>query len=283
MRSLEGPKMLRLTSLIVIALLAIASTVDAAEPVALVKARAAYNSGDYDAAIEFASEARKQPEWADMAALVMARAYFERYRRRSDPADLAAGLGALVAVRASALPPREHVDLLVGLGQYLFLTEAFGASAELFDSALAQSYLLNGQERLSLLDWWANALDRSAQARPADRRAREFDRLIVRMEEEVDRDPANPVANYWLAAGARGAGDVERAWDYAVAAWVRSGLWPEAAPKVREDLDRLVVQVIVPERVRARGAREPQEAAKALLDEWATIKEQWSTPPPTPR
>ena len=145
----------------------------------------------------------------------------------------------------------------------------------------AQGYLLNGQERLSLLDWWANALDRSAQSRPADRRTREFDRLMERMEEEVARDPANPVANYWLAAAARGAGDIERAWDLAVAAWVRSSLWPESAPKAREDLDRLVVQVIVPERVRARGAREPQEASKALLDEWAAIKEQWRVPPPT--
>lgn len=279
MWSLEGPKRLRLTPFVVIAMLAIAATVDAAEPAALVRARNAYNTGDYDTAIQLATDARKQPEWADTATLVMARAYLERYRRRLDPADLTAGGEALVAVRAATLPPREQVDLLVGQGQYLFLTDLFGASAELFDSALAQGYLLNGQERLSLLDWWANALDRSAQARPAARRGREFERLIVRMEEEVGRDAANPVANYWLAAGLRGAGDVERAWDAAVAGWVRSGLWPEAAPKVREDLDRLVVQIIVPERVRARGAREPQEASKALLDEWAEIKEQWRIPP----
>ena len=281
MWSLEGPTKLRLKPFIVMAMLAIATIADAAEPAALAKARNAYNSGDYDTAIQLAAEARKQPEWADTATLVMARAYIERYRRRSDPADLTAGREALVAVRAAVLPPREQVDLLVGQGQYLFLTDSFGASAELFDSSLAQGYLLNGQERLSLLDWWANALDRSAQTRPADRRGREFERLIVRMEEEVRRDPANPVANYWLAAAARGAGDVERAWDAAVAGWVRSSLWPEAAPKVREDLDRLVVQIIVPERVRARGAREPQEATKALLDEWTAIKEQWRIPPST--
>ena len=276
MWSLEGPKKLRLIPFIVmIAMLAMAATVDAAEPAALVKARAAYNAGDYDAAIQAAAEARKQPEWADAASLVMARAYLERYRRRSDRADLTAGGEALQAVRAGALTPREHVDLLVGLGQHLFLSDLFGGSAELFDTALAQGYLLNGQERLSLLEWWASALDRSAQARPSDRRAPVFERLIARMDEEVDRDAANPVANYWLAAAARGAGDIERAWELAIAAWVRSALWPEAAVRVREDLDRLVVQVIVPERVRARGAREPQEASKAMLDEWARIKEQW--------
>lgn len=255
----------------------------AAEPASLVKARTLYNKADYDGAIAAAAEARRIPEWADTAALVIARAHLERYRQRSDPADLAAGGEALVSVRAAALPPREHVDLLVGMGQYLYLSDAFGASSELFDSALAQSVLLNGQERLLVLDWWANALDRSAQSRPADRRAPVFERLIARMQDELRRDAASPVANYWLAAAARGLGDADRAWDAAIAGWVRSGLWPETAPNVRADLDRLVTQVIIPERVRMRGARDAAEATKTMRDEWELVKQQWSVtaaPPP---
>ena len=232
----------RLLVIVIVGLLVMgaASVVTAAEPPALLKARQLYNAADYDGAILAAEEARRAPQWADTASLVLARSYLERYRQRTDPTDLMAGREALESIDASALPPRESVDLLVGMGQYLYLSDAFGASAELFDSALAQGYLLNGQERLLLLDWWANALDRSAQARPSDRRPAVFHRLVAAMEEELRRDAASPVANYWLAAGARGAGDVERAWDAAVAGWVRSKLWPETAARVRGDLDRLV-------------------------------------------
>jgi hypothetical protein len=265
---------------LLLALLGGAAAAAAEEPPALVKARALYNAADYDGAIEAAAEARREPESADTAALVMARAYLERYRQRADPADLAAGRDAIQSVWAPLLPAREQVDLLVGMGQYLYLTDAFGASAELFDSALAQGYLLSEQERLLLLDWWANALDRSSQSRPAEARAGMFGELVARMEEELRRAAANPVANYWLALGARGAGDLDRAWDAAVAGWVRAGLWPEMAAQVREDLDRLVIQVLVPERVRMRGARDSEADARTMLEEWDRIKEQWNMHPP---
>jgi hypothetical protein len=255
----------------------------AAEPPALVKARALYNAADYDGAITAATEARTMPEWADLSALVLARAHLERYRQHANADDLAAAGAALDAVRAAALPPREHLDLLVGMGQFLYLSGTFGASAEMFDSALAQAFLLNGRERLLLLDWWANAMDRAAQARPPDARAVMFERVIERMEDELRSDPANPVANYWLPLAARGRGDLERAWDAAIAGWVRSRLWPETAADVREDLDRLVVQVLIPERARARGGRDAQDVTKAMLEEWEGIKQQWSVgPPPVP-
>jgi hypothetical protein len=121
------------------------------------------------------------------------------------------------------LMPRERVDLLIGLGDSLYFAEDYGAAAHLFDNALAQGFLLNRQDRLLLLDWWANAEDRAAQGRSGDRRAG-FERMRTRLEDEVRRDAENPIANYWLVVATRGAGDAQGAWDSAVAAWIRSHL-----------------------------------------------------------
>jgi hypothetical protein len=212
---------------------------------------------------------------ANASALVIARSHLERYRQRADPADLAAARETLATIRAAALAPRDQVDLLVGLGQSLYLGELFGAAAELFETALSRAAVLPEEDRLLLLDWWATALDREAQTRPADRRARVFDRIGARMEEELRQDPASAVANYWLAVSARGAGDVERAWDAAVAGWVRSTLKPDSSATLRADLDRLVTQALIPERVRSRPTREQPESLNALRAEWELVKEQW--------
>ena len=69
------------------------------------------------------------------------------------------------------------MDLIIGLGQSLYLSEVYGAAAELFDTALTVARCSASRDRLLLLDWWATALDREAQSRPADRRARVFERI----------------------------------------------------------------------------------------------------------
>lgn len=245
------------------------------EPPALAKARTLYNAGDFDGAIDAASVARKDEAWADAAALVVARSHLELYRERADAEDLSAARAALGAVRAASLMPRDQVDLIVGLGQSLYLSEIYGAAAELFDTALSRASLLAPRDRLLLLDWWATALDREAQSRPPDRRVRVFERISARMNEEIQRDPGSAVANYWLAVSARGAGDIDGAWNSAVAAWVRSTLSPDTTSRLRDDLDRLVTQALIPERSRTVTAREPQEAVAALKTEWELIKQQW--------
>ncbi len=251
------------------------STAWANEPPALAKARTLYNAGDFEGAIDAASVVRTDEAWADAAALVVARSHLELYRARADAEDLSAARAALGAVRAGLLMPRDQVDLIVGLGQSLYLSEIYGAAAELFDTALSRASLLATRDRLLLLDWWATSLDREAQSRPADRRARVFDRISLRMNEEIQRDPGSPVANYWLAVAARGAGDIDGAWNSAVAAWVRSTLSPDTTSGLRDDLDRLVTQALIPERARTVSAREPQEAVAALTTEWELIKQQW--------
>jgi tetratricopeptide (TPR) repeat protein len=273
---------MRVVFLLVFALFA--STAEAAEHPALARARALYNAGNLDEAIASATTARADAASADAAALVIGRAHLERFRQRSDQADLAAAREALAAVRVATLMPRDQIDLQVGLGQALYLGESFGAAAELFDSALSGAALrstaplaasLPDRDRLLLLDWWATALDREAQRLPADRRAPLFERIVERMEQEVRLDPGSAPANYWLAAGMRGAGDPERAWHAAVAGWIRATLRRDSMPTLRAELDQLVTTALIPERVRARPAREQQDATASLRAEWESLKNQW--------
>ena len=148
---------MRLLSTLVLALLLGGATqAAAAEPPELAKARTLYNAGSYDEAIAAASDV-KSTEWLAAAQMVIARSYLDRYRRSSQPDDLVAGRRALVAAAAAPLMPRDRVDLLVGLGQSSYFSDEYGAAAGLFDNALAQGFLLNRQDRLLLLDWWATA------------------------------------------------------------------------------------------------------------------------------
>jgi len=268
---------MRTYGLIVVAMIltSTGSTAWANEPPALAKARALYNAGDFEGAIDAASVARTDVEWADAAALVVARAHLEQYRERADAEDLAAARAALGTVRAAVLMPRDQVDLIVGLGLSLYLSESYGAAAELFETALGRAALLAPRDRQLLLDWWATSLDREAHVRPADRRARVFERIASRMNEEIQRDPGSPVANYWLTVSARGAGDIDAAWNFAIAAWVRSTLSPDTTARLRDDLDRLVTQALIAERSRTLVSREPQDAVAALRTEWELVKQQW--------
>jgi hypothetical protein len=260
-------------ALLVSVLLACPHAAIAAEPPALARARMQYNAGSYDSAIESATLVRGNRQYADAASLVIGRSYLERYRLNAEPDDLVRARAALAGVRDAALSPRDQVDLLIGLGQTLFFAEQFGAGAELFERALAHAAMLSPPDRRRLLDWWASAMEREAQARPLESRAVVFNRIVVRMEEELAIDAASPVANYWLAAAARGEGDLERAWDAAVAAWVVSVVTPETTQSLRTDIERLVTEALIPERARTRAQRE--DYGTALRVEWERVKENW--------
>jgi hypothetical protein len=247
----------------------------AAEHPSLAQARALYNAARYEAAISAASTARADPASADAASLVIARSHLERHRMLAEAVELTAARIALGAVRPTALSPRDRVDLLIGLGQALYQGETFGAAAELFDTALSQPVVLPDRDRMQLLDWWATAVDREAQSLPPDRRTALLTQVTERMELEVRVDPGSEPANYWLAVSARGSGDLERAWHAAIAGWIRASLKPESAKTLRNDLDRLVTQAVIPERARAHPAREQGEALTAFRAEWDAIKNQW--------
>jgi len=224
---------------------------------------------------DLAENFRREPMWADAGALIVARAHLERFRQTGDVQELADAREALRAIKSAALSARDRVDLVIGLGQALYLGETFGAAADLFDAALEKGDLLSERDRVLLLDWWATSLDREAQLRTVDRRGVVYERIGARMERELRDDPASAVAGYWRVVAARGTGDLDLAWSAAISAWVRSTLNPATSSQLRADLDRVVEQALIPERARTHPARDVIDPAAQLASEWELVKERW--------
>jgi hypothetical protein len=248
----------------------------ASERDAASRARELYNLHQYDAAIKAAEEARRVPGPVDVATLVLGRAYLERFRGGGDATDLVEARAALMRVSPAKLSPRDGVEWAIGLGEALYFDDQFGAAAELFDVALASPGGMDGGARDGLLDWWADSLDRHASGGSV--REATYARMLRRMENEVQRDPRSAAASYWLVVAAHGVGDSNRAWDVAVAAWVRAADANPRAVELRADLDRYVSQVIIPERAKRSTPAEEAEQASVLRAEWEALKQQWSIP-----
>ncbi|MEO7192363.1 MAG: hypothetical protein ABI051_15020 [Vicinamibacterales bacterium] len=251
-------------------------------PTVLSQARQAYNDQKYDDAIRLAGEARAARTQPAAATVVLARAHLERYRQSSQPDDLAAARDALKSVEASALDGRDQVELLIAFGVSLYLddqytfSDRFSAAAEQFEVALGRASLLDARSRDLLFDWWAGALDRQAQQGPEGGRRVVYQRIIDGAEKELASDHASASASYWLAAGARGIDDLTRASGAAVAAWIRAGSLGTRGAALRVDLDRLMVQVVLPERARELSSNADPRAALTLLEaQWRELKEKW--------
>lgn len=241
----------------------------------LARARALYNQRQFDEAISAAIAARRSPDTADPAAIVLARAHLERYRERADPADLSAARLALGQVRTTSLTPRDQVELLLALGESLFLEDDFGAAAEMFSSGLARAAAIAPELSEAMLEWYGSAVERQASALSRAPRMDAFTRLADTMAGELSRNPTSSAASYWIVVALRGAGAYERAWDAAVAAWLRARLLGARSPAVRADLDRLVVQGLIPDRIRQLPADEQAAAASQLRADWELVKEKW--------
>ena len=160
---------------------------------ALARARTAYNAGRFDAAIGAARNAAEVAGDTDPARLVLGRALLERYRQSGDARDLQEARDVLRAADPGKLGPADRAELLVGLGQWLFFTDRFGPAAELFEVAAARPLTGGDAATDRVLDWWASALDRQAQATPAAR-DRIYGRVFERMEQRApsripDRSP----------------------------------------------------------------------------------------------
>jgi len=255
----------------------VASTSMAAGPRdTLSKAREAYNAARYDEAIAAARTAGAAPAFANSANVVLARAYLERFRRSAEPADLSMARETLARVKPAQLGSDDRLDLIVALGESLYLDEKAGAAAEQFELALGRIDQKRAERRELVVDWWASALDRQAQLVSASEARAIEARIVSRMEEELRRDPESIAASYWLVAGARGSGDVERAWSAAIAAWVRAAQAGRRGVSLQTDLNRFVVQAVIPERARQLGAGNPESAAAAMRKEWDSLKETWA-------
>jgi hypothetical protein len=89
------------------------------------------------------------------------------------------------------------------------------------------------------------------------------------------RRPASAAAAYWVVVGARGAGDPAAAWDAAIAGWVRARLASARSAALRADLDKLVMDGIIPDRVRTAAPDKRAQMESDLRAEWAVVKERW--------
>ena len=258
---------------LVVALLA---TVAHAATDPLAEARRLYNLGDYDNAARFARDAIKVPTMTEGARLILGRIYLEQYRRSADADDLMQAREALRAVNTQVLDRRETVEYIIGLGEAVFLDDRFGPASELFERALDSSSALGPAAHARLLDWWASAVDRLALTGPRDARELVYTRIVARMEKELAADPASAPAAYWLAAAARGAGNLERAWNAAMAGWVSAPLGKDHGAALRADLDRLMTQGIIPDRAGRLQPRDMRQASAVMLSEWEALKASWT-------
>src|SRR5262245_9689846 len=248
----------------------------------LAQARRLYNEQRYAEAIKLADEARQVPATAASASIVFARAHLEQYRTGSQVDGLEAARQALKEIESPKLAPRDQVELAIALGQLLYLDgpftfdDQYGAAAEQFEVALGRADLLDADSRDRLFDWWALSLDRQAQLGPENERRPAYQRIVDRAEREMARDLGAASASYWLAAGARGVSDLPRAWGAAAAAWVRAASLGPRGVTLREDLDRLVLQVILPERALQMAAGDDPKATLTSLEaQWKELKDRW--------
>jgi tetratricopeptide (TPR) repeat protein len=262
-----------LMALSIVMALGVAPT-SAADPLA--EARRLYNLGQYDTAVRYAREAMKVPATMESGRLVLGRIHLERFRRTADALDLTQAREALKGTNSESLEAKERVELTIGLAQCLFLEERFGTASESFERALDSSSVLGAAAHEKVLDWWASALDRYALSRPRDSREALYARIVARMEKELATNSSSAAAAYWFAAALRGIGNLERAWYAASAGWVGASMGHDYGAALRADLDRLVLQGIIPERAAKLQPKDPTQAISVMQTEWEAMKTAWS-------
>lgn len=242
----------------------------------LAEARRLYNQARYDAAIDLAATLTAVAATRDVAWLIAGRAGLERFRQSAEAADLQKARDALRRVDPSALDARDKLELVVGLGEALYLEESFGPAAEVFDSVVERAGELGPRARDQVLDWWATALDRHAQSMQATDRLPVYVSIREGMSRELRRDPSSATASYWTAAAARVLGDLDGAYAAAMAAWVRTQLMADRGASIKPELDRLVLQGIIPERARRLASEgSPDQAITRMAGEWEAFKSRW--------
>ncbi len=268
---------------LVVASLSLSLMAQSKAPDALAQARDLYNAQRYDDAIRTAGEAQAIPAFAPAATVVLARALLERYRQTSQATDLDLARSALKTVDASALDAHDRVELTIAIGTSLYLDQTynlddrFSAAAEQFELALARADLLDAHARDELFDWWAVSLDRQAQQGPESARRLVYERVLARAEQELAHNDASAAGAYWLAAAARGVGDLTRAIGASVAGWVRAATLGDRGDGLRLDLDRLMRQVILPERAHELVPTGDAHPTLALLEQqWMQVTGQWA-------
>ena len=240
------------------------------------EARRLYNGQQYEAAERAARAAVAQARSANSARVVLARVLLERYRATSSEVLLSEARETLRSVDPSLLDTRERVELMLGFGQGLFLQDRFDAAAQVFETIIPSAALLGAPAYDRALDWWASALNRHAASRPFTERQGIYSRITERMTTELIREPGSGPANYWLVAAAQGGGDLEAAWGTAQASWIRAGFAGTRTSQIRADIDRVVVEGIIPARAARVTGRESNMVVAGMVGEWEAFKKAWT-------
>lgn len=125
--------------------------------------------------------------------------------------------------------PQQNYELFEGFGEALYLERRHGPAAAIF-RMVATAVPPPRASYENALDWWATALSRAVEGKPAaDRRSACRD-IGDTMDAVLTRDRSSTVTPYWRAVAGRELGQPERAWDAAVAAWVGAAGTPAFAP-----------------------------------------------------
>lgn len=246
----------------------------------LEQARALYNAGQYDASLAAAAVAGNKPAAVPSATLIAARARLERFRQKDDPHELVAARAELMSLNPNMLAPQEIIEWQIGLGTALFLDNQPGPAAEMFGTVLPTARgRLPAAELDKLLEWWASTLSRVVESETGAARKEAYSAMWTAVRAELERNPLSRPAAYWVVVAARGAGDFDGAWNAAFTGWIRAGAQPDGA-QLRSDLDRFVIQTLIPERAQARigqrlDAWATQAEIAALTEQWRMLAEHW--------
>lgn len=247
----------------------------------LARARQFYNGGNFDAAITTAAPSRSRPATASSAALIIARARLERFRKTGSTEDLNAARAELAALHTQNLSGQELIEWQIGLAQTLYFENELGPASEWFRTLIPSVRARFGSaETEKLLEWWASATSRLAENLSGTARADKYRELLTMMELELERDPMSRSATFWISVASRGVGDLSRAWNTAVAGWIRAG-GLAGGEKLRSDIERFVLQTVIPERAQMRtGQRLDTKTTAAeitaLTDEWRNVIRRWN-------
>ena len=249
----------------------------------LERARALYNAGQFDESIAIADVAKHRASAAPSATLITARALLDRFREQGNSEDLTTARGHLMTLNPRLLAPQEIIEWQIGVGTALFLENQPGPAADMFSTVLPSARgTLPAAEYDKLIEWWAGALSRVAEAQMGAARRDAYAAMHSAVRVELERDPLSRATAYWVVVAARGAGDFDGAWNAAFTGWIRAGAQPEGK-KLRSDLDRFITQTLIPERAQARtgqrlDAKATQTEIATLTEQWRALTESWRSP-----
>jgi tetratricopeptide (TPR) repeat protein len=247
----------------------------------LERARLLYNSGQFEEAIAAATSVASGGSGASSAALIIARARLERFRKAGDPEELATARAELISLNPHNLAPQELIEWQIGIGTALFLENQPGSAAEIFTTVLPSARVRLPQRQFDkLLEWWGAAMAQLADAATAEVRKHSYEMMAADARLELERNPLSAPATYWTVVALRGTGDLDGAWSAALAGWVRAGGQPDGQ-QLRADLDTFVTLTLIPERAQTRTGQRLDASVTvaeigALNEQWRALKARWS-------